>query len=52
MPCSIVDITRQQFTLVDIKKNDVRVPDSELGEKIQAELESKKVLLVAIIAAM
>ncbi|KAI9232048.1 MAG: translation elongation factor, partial [Podila humilis] len=58
-------ITRQQFTLVGIEdgflhlstvdgstQNDIRVPDGELCERIQAEFESKKDILVTIIAAM
>ena len=61
----VPNIVRNEFPLLDIDegfmslmnndgstKDDVQVPDNELGEKIQEEFDAGKDLLVTVVAAM
>lgn len=61
----VPNVRRQEFQLLDIDdgflslmtadgdtKDDVKVPDGELGDKIQAEFDEGKDLIVTIISAM
>ncbi|KAG0091156.1 Eukaryotic translation initiation factor 5A-1, partial [Podila epicladia] len=61
----VPNIKREEFTLLNIdddflnlmtadggNKDDVKLPDGELGEKITADFEDGKELLITIIAAM
>ncbi|EIW76721.1 initiation factor 5a [Coniophora puteana RWD-64-598 SS2] len=61
----VPNVNRNEYQLVNIddgflnlmtpdgaSKDDVRVPDSELGEQIQADFEAGKDLLISIISAM
>ncbi|KAF9383867.1 Eukaryotic translation initiation factor 5A [Podila verticillata] len=61
----VPNIKREEFTLLNIdddflnlmtadggNKDDVKLPEGELGEKIQAEFDEGKELLITIIAAM
>lgn len=62
---NVPNVSRTEFQLIDIDdgflslmtpegstKDDVKVPDGELGEKIQADFDEGKDLLVTIISAM
>lgn len=61
----VPNVTRTEFQLIDIDdgflnlmtqdgttKDDVKCPEGELGEKLQAEFDEGKDLLVTIISAM
>jgi len=61
----VPNVNRNEYQLVNIddgflnlmtqdgaSKDDVRVPDSELGEQIQTDFEAGKDLLISIISAM
>ncbi|KAL7666800.1 Eukaryotic translation initiation factor 5A [[Candida] zeylanoides] len=61
----VPNVRRQEFQLLDIDdgflslmtpdgdtKDDVKIPEGELGDKIQAEFDEGKDLLVTIISAM
>lgn len=61
----VPNIVRNEYPLLDIDegfmslmngdgstKDDVQVPDNELGEKIQEEFDAGKDLLVTVVAAM
>ncbi|WWC67575.1 eukaryotic translation initiation factor 5A [Kwoniella pini CBS 10737] len=61
----VPNVRRQEYQLLDIQdeflnlmdgdgnsKDDVKVPDSELGQQISADFEAGKDLMVTIIAAM
>ncbi|ANB13615.1 translation elongation factor eIF-5A [Sugiyamaella lignohabitans] len=61
----VPNVTRTEYTLVNIdddylnlldadnnSKDDVKVPEGELGQKIQADFDDGKDLLVTIISAM
>jgi len=61
----VPNVSRNEYQLIDIDdgymnlmtgdgttKDDVRVPEGELGEKIQADFDDGKELLVTIISAM
>ncbi len=61
----VPNVTRTEYQLVNVddgflnlmtgegvSKDDVRIPDGELGDKIQADFDDGKDLLVSIVAAM
>ena len=61
----VPNVTRNEFQLVDIddgflnlmtndgnSKDDVKLPEGEVGEKIQAEFDEGKELLITVISAM
>ncbi|KAG8952147.1 Eukaryotic translation initiation factor 5A [Tulasnella sp. 424] len=62
---NVPNVSRNEYLLVDIddgflnlmtsdgaEKNDVKVPEGELGDKIKADFEQEKELMISIIAAM
>lgn len=61
----VPNVSRNEYMLIDIDdgflnlmtndgetKDDVKAPDSELGEKMQAEFDAGKELMVTIVSAM
>ncbi|WWD21987.1 eukaryotic translation initiation factor 5A [Kwoniella shandongensis] len=61
----VPNVTRREFQLLDIQdgffnlmdgdgnsKDDVKVPDTELGQQIESDFEAGKDLMITIIAAM
>ncbi|KAG8962396.1 Eukaryotic translation initiation factor 5A [Tulasnella sp. 408] len=61
----VPNVKRDEYTLINIddnhlnlmtsdgaEKNDVKVPEGELGDKIKADFDEGKELIVSIIAAM
>lgn len=61
----VPNVSRNEYTLINIddnhlnlmtsdgaEKNDVKVPEGELGDKIKADFDDGKELLISIIAAM
>jgi translation initiation factor 5A len=61
----VPNITRQEYQLIDIDdgylnlmtqdgstKDDVKLPEGDLGEKIQEEFDEGKDLLVTVVTAM
>ena len=61
----VPNVTRNEFQLVDIddgflnlmtndgtSKDDVKLPEGEIGEKIQVEFDEGKELLITVISAM
>jgi translation initiation factor 5A len=61
----VPNVSRNEYALLDVDdgfmslmlpdgstKDDVRIPDGELGQKIQADFDEGKELIVCILAAM
>lgn len=62
---NVPNVTRMDYALLDIDegflslmlpdgstKEDVKVPEGELGEKLEAEFEEGKELMVSVVSAM
>jgi translation initiation factor 5A len=62
----VPNVSRRDFTLIDISddgflslmddknelKDDIRLPDGEIGDKIKADFDDGKELLVSVVKAM
>ncbi|KAJ6598686.1 eukaryotic translation initiation factor 5A-2 [Mycena sp. CBHHK59/15] len=48
----VPNVTRNEYQLDGTAKDDVKVPDAELGKQIQDDFDAGKELLVTIVSAM